>query len=273
MSIIKEVKDGVEIVGQVLGKAGDDSNAKAAAGELGKSALTITKTINNALLPLAALNYGIEKARKYFNEKFAIDLSEKTSAIPPENIVEPKSSIAGPALQGLAFSYEEPNLKEMYLNLLASAMDGRIAENVHPAFVQVIQQLTSEEAQLLLNYLCDGMGTPIAEIRLKDTRNGAWNTMHRHLLDVRDKSTNMAIANPRIPAMVDNWIRLGLVTVEYGKFLTATEIYDWVKQRPEYLNITIDNSNLSSMQLTYEKGVMGRSSFGVQFARAVGVLK
>jgi len=59
---------------------------------------------------------------------------EKAAGIPPEHVVEPKASIAGPALQALAFSHEEPDLREMYLNLLRASMDARTAKVAHPAF-------------------------------------------------------------------------------------------------------------------------------------------
>ncbi len=164
---LKAAQSGVALLGEVIKAAGDSPNVKAAGNELGKAALTLTKTINNALLPLAAVNFAFDRARQYFSERFAQDLGEKASAIPADQIVEPKASIAGPALQGLAFSHDEPNLKEMYLSLLASAMDGRSSEKVHPAFVEIIRQLKSEEARLLRGILRSRSGIPIAEIRLR----------------------------------------------------------------------------------------------------------
>lgn len=111
---VETAKTVTEVVGQVIKAAGDDPQVKEAAGNLGKTAVTITKAINNVLLPIAAINYGFDKARIYFEKKFSQDMAEKIATIPKDQIVEPKPSIAGPALQGLAFSHEEPNLKEMY---------------------------------------------------------------------------------------------------------------------------------------------------------------
>ena len=51
---MKHAEQGVALVGEILKAAGDNPNAKEAGNNLGKSALTITETINNALLPLAA---------------------------------------------------------------------------------------------------------------------------------------------------------------------------------------------------------------------------
>lgn len=150
---IKTATSGVALVGEIIKAAGDNPNVKEAGQNLGQTALTITRTINNALLPLAAVNFAFDKARIYFAEKFQQDILQKASAIPPEQIIEPKASIAGPALQGLAFTHEEANLKDMYLSLLATAMDGRVASEAHPAFVEIIKQLNSEEANLIRGVL------------------------------------------------------------------------------------------------------------------------
>lgn len=104
---IKTATSGIALVGEIIKAAGDNPEVKEAGKNLGKTALTITKIINNALLPIAAVNFAFDKARIYYKEKFQQELSQKTSAIPSESIIEPKASIAGPALQGLAFTHEE----------------------------------------------------------------------------------------------------------------------------------------------------------------------
>src|SRR5262245_6984652 len=140
---LQSAKDGVALVGELIRAAGDNPNVHAAGSELGKTALTITTAINNVLLPVAAVNFAFLKARDYFEKKFPADLSRVAKEIPQESVIEPKASVAGPALQGLAFSHEEPSLREMYLKLLSSAMDRRICDRAHPAFVEIIRQLNS----------------------------------------------------------------------------------------------------------------------------------
>ncbi len=54
----------------------------------------------------------------------------------------------------------------MYLNLLASAMDDRVAKSVHPGFVEIIKQLNANEAKLLRTVLAMDIQFPIAEIYL-----------------------------------------------------------------------------------------------------------
>ena len=125
----------VALVGEVMKTAGDNPYVKEAGNNLGQTAVTVTKAIKTLSLILETINFAGEKVSRYFRGKFEQDIGEKVAKIPVEDIVEPKASIAGPALQGLAFAHEEQNLKDMYLSLLATAMDGRVATTAHPAFV------------------------------------------------------------------------------------------------------------------------------------------
>jgi hypothetical protein len=264
---MKTVRDGVAILGEVIKAAGDNPNVKAAGSELGQTALTITKTINNALLPLAAVNFAFDKAKAYFAGKFQQEIAAKTAEIPPEDIIEPKPSLAGPALQGLAFAHEEPNLKEMYLNLLAVSMNLTTAGNAHPAFVEIIRQLTSTEARLAAEFLKIDGGQPIAEIQLTGMEGGGYQTLYRHLLPLM--AGDVHVEDMRIPAMVDNWVRLGLVAVHYDKHLMAPNAYAWVPERPEYKRLTSRETH--KHKLNTVKGIIARTALGKQFGEAVGL--
>jgi hypothetical protein len=116
---IDTVASATNAVGEIIKAAGDSQEAKQAGSNIGKAAVTITAAINNCLLPIAAVNYVFEKARFYFNNFFQTDIKAATADIPEEDLIEPKPSIAAPALQALAFAHEEPDLKDLYLKLLA----------------------------------------------------------------------------------------------------------------------------------------------------------
>lgn len=79
--------------------------------------------------------------------------------------------------------------------------------------------MTAEEAPLLKRVLRSAEGLPIGEIRLLNSTSHHWITLYRHLIDLRDTETGAAVENPGVPAMVDNWVRLGLVHVTYDKYL------------------------------------------------------
>lgn len=267
---LNTAKSGIALIGEVMKAAGDNPQVKEAAGNLGQTAVTLTKAINNVLVPLAAINFAFDKARTYFSGKFQQEMAEKAEAIPQEHIVEPKASIAGPTLQGLAFAHEEPNLKEMYLNLLATAMDGRVAASAHPAFVEIIKQLDSEDARLVRTALQSAAAIPIVQIHRK-IKAGGYNVLVQHLLNLTNTVTNQPVEDPRLPAMVDNWIRLGLVEVAYDRHLSDSAHYTWVEQRPEFVRLKATPQEEGNT-IEYKKGLMNRTELGKRFAKSIGLL-
>lgn len=107
---------------------------------------TVVGFFNNVVL------YPVKKANltfKYKLEAFEDDIKEKVEHIPQENLQVPPTMIAGPTLEALRYTYDEAELREMYENLLASAMDNRISFEVHPSFVDTIKQLSPLDAIVL----------------------------------------------------------------------------------------------------------------------------
>lgn len=257
-----------QVAKDLMELAKNDDNTKTASKNFGESAVIISKTVRNCLLPLAAVNFGIEKAKLYFEKNFKKDLEEKTQSIPAENIVEPKASIAGPALQGLAFCHEEVNLKEMYLNLVSSAMNSDKAEDTHPAFVEIIKQLTSLEAHLLRLYLNDSAPKGIGRVLYQKQGTIGYIVGYTHILPI--SSNTQPYYNKNIPSYIENWIRLGLIEVKYDLHLDGhEEAYNALKERDEYLK---DDLGLGTeYPKILGKGLMKRTPFGAQFADIVGL--
>lgn len=255
-----------QVAKDLMELAKNDENTITASKNFGESAVIISKTVKNCLLPLAAVNFGIEKAKLYFEKSFKKDLEEKTQSIPAENIVEPKASIAGPALQNLAFSHEEANLKDMYLNLISSAMNSEKADDTHPAFVEIIKQLTSIEANILTVYLKNSSLHPIGRTQYHKESDEFILEGNKHILALTKGSENYY--NKNIPSYVDNWIRLGLVEVNYDRWLKE-ERYEVLKLRDEYINDKLQPGDEYTKDLS--KGLIQRTTFGAQFASIVGL--
>ncbi len=252
-------------VGELIRAAGDSNEAKQAGAEVGKVLVTVTKALNNVLLPLAALNNGFDRARAYFDKRFGEDVAEKTKQIPPEKLIEPKILIAGPIIQNLAFTLEDPPLKEMYLELLGKSMDERQQGKAHPAFVEIIRQITSEEAKELKAVL---RANQIAIAIIHEARPGGGSIYrYEHLLDWRDADDKPAL-NPKLPMMIVNWIRLGLIEVNYDRWLSDDHHYEWMEHRPELITIKQRSPQDS---ITTQKGILSVTSFGKEFAESTGL--
>lgn len=257
-----------QVVGELIKAAGDSDEAKQAGQNIGKAAVTLTAAINNCLLPIAAVNFAFAKAKDYFGGLFQSDIAEATTKIPPGDLIEPKPSIAGPALQALAFSHDEPDLKDLYIQLLATSMDSRNAGQAHPAFVEMLRQLTSSEAKALRSVL-PAMQLPICQI-VEMFEGGGRRTRLNHVLDLGNAQTRKPVIEPQLPVMVDNWIRLGLVEVDYTRWIKQEEAYDWMEKRPELKSFRAQAKGGQS-KINPQKGLMLVTDLGEQFGRAVGM--
>jgi hypothetical protein len=271
---IQDLTKAGEALGGLIKAAGDNPDTREAGRQLGAAALIVSKTIKNALLPLAAVNFAVDKARDYFERVFPSEMEKKAAAIPPEAVIAPKPSIAGPALQGLAFSHEEPDLKEMYLSLLGKAMDGRVSGNVHPAFVEIIKQLRSDEAGILKR-LSDPGATMLPLVRIifhPANSGGGQFTVRNYVLPLFTADRSPVIV-PMLSAMIDNWIRLGLYRADFSRRISGgsgkpADPYAWVDDWPEYMEL---KKALSPENLSLHRGILERTDFGLQFSAAVGL--
>jgi hypothetical protein len=260
---------GIKALGQDKQTRAELLEAARETGELKAAARTaaarvaVQERIKLRLLKPFARMIGVSE--DYFKDTFPEEMAAKTAHIPDEHMITPTASIAVPAMQGLSYSFEEPDLKELYLNLLTIAVDDRRADDAHPAFVEVIKQLSAEEARLL-NQLLTQRVSPIVRLRNHREETGGYAPKMTHLLNVCNIETAEPAELPQMPAWVDNWVRLGLVEVSYGVYLVEEARYDWVDSRPEYLRIA-QEPDIERLEI--QKGVISRTAFGERFLRAV----
>lgn len=76
-------------------------------------------------------------------------LEEKLKNISPDQIEAPEAYIAVPALQNISYCMDNAELRDMYANLLANSMNKVVKNGVHPGFVEIIKQLSPDEAKIL----------------------------------------------------------------------------------------------------------------------------
>jgi hypothetical protein len=220
---------------------------------------------------------------EYLESQAALDFAGKILTIPDEDLQPPKRSVAGPAFEGLGHAVDEPELRNLFLELLARAVDSKYADAAHPSFVEVIRQITSREAELLKVYLTGQAGTSVPIVTLNSSISPGLGSirLYTHLLNIRNEQDEAAEFDV-IPTYVDNWVRLGLVEVTYDAYLTRPEAYSWVDSRPETLNAQLQVSSRIApavapgeaeevYMLDIQKGHMTPTAFGKSFALAVGM--
>lgn len=160
--------------------------------------------------------YPVKKANltfRYKLEAFKDDLEEKIKDIPEENLQVPPTMIAGPALEALKYTYDEEELREMYENLLASAMDNRKLSSTHPSYVDAIKQMNPLDARVL-DRMADFMQLRSVSVKFclnNDTQvytNAMPNIFCQELCDLEDPFT--------VSLSVINLARLGLIDIIDG---------------------------------------------------------
>lgn len=262
---LNEVGKSIGVVKAVLDVAAKNKDSAEAGNSLARSAKTIATTIEVALLPLAALNYGYKKAKDYFENSFPNDLEAKLQGVPAENVVEPDPIVVAPSLQGLGYSFDEQNLKDMYLSLIAKAMDSRFSRSAHPSFPEIIRQLNPDEAKFLLDVFGDAGLVPCAQIALKDEGGKGHRVMVWHLMPLRRNNTPWWSED--VPKYLENFKRLGLVDIDYSQWMSEPSAYDWVEKTDQYmhwLNAKSDNQTINASH-----GLIRVTGFGRNFISIV----
>lgn len=192
-----------------------------AAKEIGTALQTVAKSVHVALAPISALVWGYEKIKDYLQET----LTEKLKNVPPERIVPPSPTLAGPALESLRFAGHDPTLRELYANLLATSMDSEIATNAHPAFVDFLRQMTPDEARIV-QLFSSRQSFPVISMILYDKADPGGTRfplfVHFSLLGYEAEC-----AHPELtPNYLDNLVRLGLAEIN--------TIYDYESEEPGF---------------------------------------
>lgn len=109
--------------------------------QIGKSLESIAKTSRFLLAPIDYLAAQHDRWERYLQK-----VSEK---VKDENLIEGHPQIVIPILEGLSLSYENTLLSELFINLLTNSIDKTKQDLAHPAFPNIIKQLSYDEAVIL----------------------------------------------------------------------------------------------------------------------------
>lgn len=235
-----------------------------AAQEIGKALQTVAKTVHVVLAPVSALVWGYDQVKEFVSTKVA----ERLRNVPPENLVTPKPNVAGPALEALRYTGHESSLSDLYANLLAAAMDKNTAPGAHPAFVEIIKQLTPDEAKLVSLFV-NGIPLPLVNLRWEFKPNQEGKTGGQEVLThYSHLGFQAGCEYPQMtPTYIGNLCRLGLAEVPTFWEYTTKGVYDALENDPQ---VTAQKAIIEANQeikAVLEKKGLRVSELGKQFAR------
>ncbi|MDI1446577.1 DUF4393 domain-containing protein [Polyangium sp. 6x1] len=228
--------------------------------QVGNTLETAGSLINTVLRPVKSAALGVNLVF----DKVDAWLTEKLKNVPKEKIVAPPTNIAAPAMLQLAFISEDEEMNELrnlYVELLATAMNTDRRKLAHPAFVDIIKQMTPEEARMLQKIARDissqSVGDkptyPIIEYRRIDKGQEGYHPIGRIYTVDGDCGTLLDDMRP-----LDNFQRLGIITIDFTTYLSDSSRYEplqnlkglkSVEARAKKMGITVDTDN-GTIQVT-----------------------
>ena len=230
--------------------------------------LLVTLVHSGLVLPIKMTKSAIVKIVESFSlhsESTKQAINQKIESLKNQGILSGKiSSIPAFAdmAERLVYLDEEPDLKQMFEDLLVSTVDSTKTDINHPAYVEILKQITNQEALNLKKIFSFSDDIPICNVHLVDKKADNY-TLYKEYLLISELSD--------IPKReLENWERLKLIFISIGNSTLAEEgCYDYGKDILKSYNAEIPESKT----LELEKGYLSFTEFGKNFAKAVGIIE
>ncbi|MDW4520514.1 DUF4393 domain-containing protein [Staphylococcus saprophyticus] len=183
----------------------------------------------------------VQHKRKLDFEKFKEQFKNEISSVPEENLQEPQISVLGPALEASRFYINEKDLSNMFAKLIASSMDNRKNTSTHHSFVEIIKQLSPNDA-ILLKHINNSEVIPAVKFKAIVNSNN-------DRIDISDsliKDSPLDIESTEIS--INNLVRLGIINENFGlNSLTKEGIYNdfYDSKFSNHFNKFIEDKRLS----------------------------
>lgn len=223
-----------------------------AAREVGNAAGGVVRTL---LSPINFAVWTIDQAMTWAQDA----VSQRFRRIPPERVTAPQSDVALPAIAALRLA--GPELREMFANLLATSMDRETAEKAHPAFVEIIKQLTPDEAKIVA-LLAQKTQLPVLNVREQEPSDPSVRaTVLRTFSLIGEEA---GCQHPDLtPTYIDNVCRLGLAEIQHSA-IRGSYAYQELQQQPKVMAVVHDLAK-QRRQAGMHPGTLSITSLGETF--------
>lgn len=221
------------------------------------------ETLDNLwYLAFGRLNLFAEKKKAQHQrslEEYKDSIAEKIISIDENDLQEPQMSVVGPALEASKYYIEEESLREMFANIIAASMDKNKASNVHHSFVEIIKQLSPEDASNIM-FFKENKSQAIVEFRGYVPNDGGYvisstNVFHGDRSDI--------ITGKENSTSITNLSRLGLISISYDEEFNNNERYDIYKNSSYFK--ALQNESDDVMKFALKEGIARLTPLGASF--------
>lgn len=208
----------------------------------------------------------IVESRGYQTKDKIIEIiREVLNNIPNDKKIKPDIRVFVPLLQQLSYSMNENYIKEIYKKMLESTMNSDKASIVHPSFINILSQLSSDEIKILdalplstLNF------EPLISMNMIIGKKGTEITKVKYFSDIGYGKCQYP---SNICKYIENLERLKLIEIPYGKKLANENLYKRLIEHPALESIRSHNKLNNEIEIVYkyDKMYYTLTSFGMDF--------
>lgn len=195
-------------------------------------------------------------------------IQAKIKNVPEDKLVEPEPYVAIPAIQQISYCQNSDELRDLYSNLLVASMNAETKWEVHPAFVDIIKQLTPDEAKYLKS-LPDMIFDihPIIDVAVS--------------IGDEMRGTNPVISNftnynidqlehpEQICSYIDNLERLKLIEIPPERHIVDKTVYKALEEDPLIQNPLGIEDGSHQIKYHYKHKYFRLTNLGVNFKKVV----
>lgn len=188
-------------------------------------------------------------------------MKAKIEAIPPEDRQEPPPLIAGPILEAAKFTGNDPALAEMFAELLAGAMNKKCSDLVHPSYVEIIKNLTSDEAKLFKFMGDNDGGYAVIDVQAHDKKGNFAELVSNFSYVGKKAGLPMS---PSIKTQISSLCRLGIAEIPNEVELSDVSLYEELENAPELKKIRREITKAGD-KVVFNRKVIRITVFGIDF--------
>ncbi len=233
---------------------------KPATQESGKTIALIPRAINAALVPLR--QWIVEREYKLAEtEKL---LAKKLENVDPKKIVSPETYVAVPAIQAISYSMNSEELRNLYANLLAKAMNSDTKDMVHPSFVEIIKQMSPIDS-LVFKTIMERPANPIINLVYSKFEPDIPIAIESRTIITNVTDINVASVET-VCISIDNLIKQGLISIPKDDSYVDATLYDNILKSQYYaIQQQSHPYTPNGFKFSHEKKMIVRTNLGKSF--------
>lgn len=223
---------------------------------------------NKWLLPMQEYNI----VTRHNLEQFEKELKNKVDQIPEDKQAEPSISIWGQTMDSLKWNMddEQKHIRDMFTNILTSDVNSDTKNKVQPAFIEIVKQMSRDDAKLLSDLVAISNIFNIYEERvyvrkIGESKPQEYFSIRRYICALSKHEEEDSLYDGDFEVNLDNLKRLGIMTESngyYGEWKRAKKF----EKKGEWRKFENDEGRESVTDIT-QNGKLEVTSFGKQFIR------